>query len=83
MNFLPAAKVRVMDKKPFPTDKISNHTTPKTLGKEEVKTSKVEARELARTGVPGDGTIWKFRLANTANLLTTWAEATLSCVCCH
>jgi hypothetical protein len=41
MNFLPAAKVRVMAKKPFPTDKISNSTTLKTW--EEVKTSEAEA----------------------------------------
>jgi hypothetical protein len=41
MNFLPAAKVRVMAKKPFRTDKISNNTTLKTW--EEVKTSEAEA----------------------------------------
>jgi hypothetical protein len=45
MNFLPAAKVRVMAKKPFRTDKISKHTALKTLGKEEVKTSAAEAIE--------------------------------------
>jgi hypothetical protein len=81
MNILPAAKVRVMAKKPFPTDKISNNTTLRTLGKEEVQTCEAKARGLARIGVLGDKTIWKFKLANTVNLLTTWGETRLARAC--